>query len=167
MSSPWDTFASLRRSQIESGKDLTFSRVFVPLFTDLVKSLNPKSILEAGIGTGHLALELQGLSSRYVGVEPSSGMLAEASDVLSNTTVEIFNCPLEDLEPAAGFDLVLAHMCLQAIEDHMSFLRAIKEHLASDGAYLTSMPHPAFFNDYKKIIPEVEYCYSCEWSGRL
>lgn len=98
MSSPWDIFASLRRNQIESGKDLTFSRVFVPLFKELIGSLNPDSILEAGVGTGHLALELQGLSARYVGVDPSNGMIGEARDVLRDKKVELFNSTLEGLE---------------------------------------------------------------------
>jgi SAM-dependent methyltransferase len=63
---------------------------------------------------------------------------------------------------ASSFDLVLVHMCLQAVEDHTNFLRAVKRRLATDGAFLISIPHPAFFNPYKKIIPEREYSYSRE-----
>jgi SAM-dependent methyltransferase len=167
MSSPWDIFASLRRSQIESGNDLTFSRVFIPLFAELIGSLKPGSILEAGIGTGHLALELHGFSTRYVGVEPSKGMFDTAREVLRDKKVELFNSTLEGLELSSTFELVLGHMCLQTIEDHTAFLMSVKSRLSPKGAYLFSIPHPAFFNDYKKVIPEDQYCYSREWSGMI
>lgn len=167
MSSPWDTVASLRRSQIESGKDLTFSRVFVPLYKDLIGSMKPGKILEAGIGTGHLALELHGLSNHYLGLEPSKEMFAQASDVLKDIKVELIESTLEMLDSGRLFDLVLAHMCLQSTQDHIGFLKAVRRNLAPGGTYLISIPHPAFFNDYKKVIPEQEYCYSCECSGLI
>src|ERR1035438_2574512 len=87
----WDMVASLRRSQIESGKDLTFSRVFVPLFKKLVNEIRPTSILEAGTGTGHLALELHGSTTRYVGVEPSLGMFSQATQLLDDRDIELIN----------------------------------------------------------------------------
>jgi hypothetical protein len=34
MSNDWDAIASLRRQQIEGGRDLTFSAVFVPLLQE-------------------------------------------------------------------------------------------------------------------------------------
>jgi len=152
MSNEWDSVAALRRTQIESGKDLTFSRVFVPLFRELVDTLKPKSILEAGIGTGHLTHELSVFSPRYLGIEPSDAMFRQATDVLKGRRVQLIKSSLEDLDIKETFDLVLVHLCLQTIEDHVAFLATLQGFLSSGGAFLISIPHPAFFNDYKRVV---------------
>ena len=54
MPNRWCDSAELRRSQIESGLDLTFNEVFKPIFVEKISSLNPARILEVGAGTGHL-----------------------------------------------------------------------------------------------------------------
>jgi SAM-dependent methyltransferase len=167
MSSEWDPVAALRRNQIESGKDLTFTEVFIPLYKQIIESLAPNSILEAGIGTGHLAAVLQGLTSLYVAVEPSENMYAHATDVLKDLDVEVFNLPIQDFKAKPSFDLVISHMCLQAVQDYVGFLEAIKDNLAPGGGYLISIPHPAFFNDYKKVIPGSQYNYIKEFGAKI
>jgi SAM-dependent methyltransferase len=156
--SRWDRAATLRRNQIESGKDLTFTRVFVPLWSSIVKTIRPHSVLEAGIGTGHLALELSRYTSHYVGVEPSRGMLAEAADVLTGTDVKLMASTIQAVQ-SDPFDLVLSHMCLHAVEHYFDFLESIERLLKCEGVFLLSIPHPAFFNEYKKLIPDSGFSY--------
>jgi SAM-dependent methyltransferase len=167
MSIEWDAAASVRRNQIESGKDLTFSKVFVPEFESIIRVLKPSSILEAGSGTGHLAFELSKLTKRYVGVEPSTGMMAEANELLRNATVELVHSTLQSYQTSESFDLVISHMCLQAIGDYTAFLRAIEGRLATGGGFLISIPHPAFFNDYKKVIQLQEFHYMRDKSALI
>src|SRR6185437_16039007 len=95
MLEPWREIAKLRSVQIESGLDLTFSKVFVPYFQNLITRLKPKKILEVGGGTGHLAKILSDISQKYVMVEPSIGMYHSARNVLAGTQVEIFNSAIE------------------------------------------------------------------------
>lgn len=160
MFSEWDSAARLRRTQIEQGKDLTFSKVFVPLYIDLISKLCPESVIEVGIGTGHLALELyQRCPLRYVGIEPSKGMFDEATGVLRNTSVEIVLSTLEHYSGAEKFQLLISHMCLHAVADVDAFCSSVEKVLAIDGAYLMAIPHPAFFNSYKKVIAENSYSY--------
>jgi hypothetical protein len=58
-------------------------------------------------------------------------------------------------------------MCLQAIGDYVAFLQAVESKLAIGGAFLLSIPHPAFFNDYKKVIQPREFQYMREKSALI
>lgn len=163
MDNEWDLAARLRREQIEAGKDLTFSKVFVPIYSSLVSSLRPSSILEAGAGTGHLALELSRLvPARYVAVEPSKGMMAEAADVLRGRPVTLLQTCIEDFSTDESFDMILSHMCLQTVDKVVEFLSAVARRLATGGVYLISIPHPAFFNNYKRVLPVETFSYMHE-----
>jgi SAM-dependent methyltransferase len=162
MPTEWDGVASLRRKQIESGADLTFSKVFIPLYRNLLASLGADSILEVGVGTGHLAAELRDLTSRYVGLEPSKGMFLEAKDVLQGRQVELVETSLEDWKSTTRFDLILTHMCLQTVDNHQRFIESMASLLNHGGAFLITIPHPAFFNEYKKVIPQISYSYMRE-----
>lgn len=133
----------------------------------MVKLLQPSSILEVGAGTGHLALELSHLTSRYVAVEPSKGMMLEANDVLRNQNVTLISSTVEELNADQSFDLVVCHMCLQAIGNYIQFLSAVERHLAKAGVFLISIPHPVFFNEYKKILPAEKFDYMREQSALI
>lgn len=134
-------------------------KVFVPFYSSLVAALNPTSILEVGIGTGNLALEMSKFVTRYVGIDASGAMIREAGEVLKGTTVEIVQSRIEDLCTTETFDLVLSHMCLQTIEDPSGFLMAIAHFTRAGGVYIIAIPHPAFFNDYKRVIPPERFGY--------
>jgi SAM-dependent methyltransferase len=159
MESNWNAVAKLRRDQIETGKDLTFSRVFVPLYSSLIAALNPSAILEVGIGTGHLALEISKFVTHYVGVDPSGAMIGEATDVLKGTNVELVQARVEDFRTNETFDVVLSHMCLQTVGETQTFLSSIARLLHRGGIYIIAIPHPAFFNDYKKLVPIEKFSY--------
>ncbi|HTZ96303.1 MAG TPA: class I SAM-dependent methyltransferase [Terriglobales bacterium] len=167
MSQRWDGIAEVRKRQIESGKDLTFSKVFVPYYRGLLLKLRPESILEVGGGTGHLGLALSEISERYVMVEPSKGMHRVARSVLAETKVQIRNCPVEALNDDSRFDLVLSHMCVQTVRDLATFLKAISKHLLSRGSFAIALPHPAFYNDYKRFFPAAVFSYASEISGEV
>jgi hypothetical protein len=53
----------------------------------------------------------------------------------------------------------VSHLCLQTVENYVDFLIAVERLLAVAGAFLVSIPHPAFFNNYKKFIPEADFIY--------
>jgi SAM-dependent methyltransferase len=159
MCSKWDSAAGLRRSQIEGGLDLTFSKVFVPAYCSMFNFLRPSSVLEVGSGTGHLALELSRLTDRYVGLEPSTGMITHAREVLEGRNVMLVHSSIENFMTEERFDLVLSHLCLQTVGNYLDFLSAAAKLLAKGGIFLISIPHPAFFNDYKKIFPNETFSY--------
>jgi SAM-dependent methyltransferase len=160
MPNRWNDSARLRASQIEAGLDLTFSKVFVPLFVDEVRKLAPATILEAGGGTGHLARSLFSYSDSYTVVEPSLGMYLQAQEVLAGLPVSVCNSSLEDFAADGGeFDFVLSHMCVHTVDNLDGFLSALASVLNGRGRYSISLPHPVFYNDYKQFFPPNTFNY--------
>jgi hypothetical protein len=52
------------------------------------------------------------------------------------------------------------------VDDLPGFLASIARHLNSDGHLLLTIPHPCFFNDYKKIF-DGEYSYMVAASAEI
>lgn len=167
MTHHWDDIAAVRRQQIDDGWDLTFSRVFVPYYQQLISGLAPSSILEVGGGTGHLARSLSSIPERYVMLEPSQGMYEVAREVLADGRVEIHNCTVESFPEHGKFELVLSHMCVQAAGELRGFLGALARQVSTSGVFLVSLPHPVFYNDYKRFFAPEEFQYINEQSKRI
>ena len=163
----WDEVAELRKQQIKSGLDLTFSKVFVPFFVHNLSQSPVRSILEVGCGTGHLAVALSSMTDSYVALEPSPGMYRVASEVLAGSKVEMHNSTVESFPKSGGFDLVLSHMCAQVVTDLDGFLRAVSGQLSGAGRFLISLPHPLFYNDYKKFFEPEDFQYTEELSKKV
>lgn len=154
----WDSCANIRKAQIESGTDLTFSEVFVPLYTEAISAIRPKNILEVGAGTGHLSRALSAQNYEMTVIEPSLGMYTVAKDVLSHSQVKLLNCTINDLPVSEEFDLVFSHMVAQVVENLGDFLFSTAAHVRRKGFLLLSIPHPCFYNSYKKFFgPEYQY----------
>lgn len=155
----WNAAAKVRRSQIESGLDITFNDVFMPMYINFVKRLGPSDVLEVGAGTGHLSRAVYGYMNNLTSLEPSLGMYEIAEEVLAGTPVKLLNCEVGDLSDHCKYDLVFSHLVAHCVEDLKSFLLKIENLLKKGGLFLFSIPHPCFYNDYKNFLGD-EYCYA-------
>jgi len=162
MPSRWDDFASIRRVQIESGKDLTFSEVFIPYYKDLVTTICPTSLLEVGCGTGHLSAMLSEHVNKVVAIEPSEGMHAMAEQVVNGKGVQLLCLRVEEYESANPFDLILSHMVLQLVDDLESFVMSVTQLMQKASRFVFAIPHPCFYNEYKIFFSTSEYSYMKE-----
>ena len=154
----WCSSASVRRNQIESGLDITFCEVFMPIFRNKIMAIKPARVLEIGCGTGHLSKELSKNGIDITAIEPSKGMFEVASEVLSGTNVRLLNCASFDLENTSTFDLAFSHLVAHVVDDISAFFTSIAVHLDNGSYFLFSIPHPCFYNDYKKFFGD-EYHY--------
>lgn len=148
----WSNSAELRRSQIELDIDLTFNKVFRPLFVKKIVALAKYSILDVGAGTGHLSKALASEGCNVTAIEPSEGMFSVAKDVLEGTGVNLINCTSSDLPVDAYYGVAISHLVAHVVDDVSDFFRSIAAHLEIPGHLIFSIPHPCFFNDYKKIF---------------
>ncbi len=154
----WCDSANIRRSQIESGIDITFNDIFKPLILKLISDLSPKTILEIGSGTGHLSKELSLLGYSVTAIEPSPGMYKVAKEVLDQTRVKLINSTSYELEKQNLYDVSFSHLVTHVVDDLISFFKSVSDHLQTGGHYIFSIPHPCFYNEYKKLFGE-EYNY--------
>lgn len=154
--------AKVRRTQIEEGRDLTFSQVFLPYWRDVLVNNSPQSVLEVGCGTGHLAKSLFSLTDEFVALEPSPGMYREASEVLTGTSINLRNEALEFFETKAPFRLTFAHLCAQTIPDLARFLNSCASTLSCEGLLVFSIPHPCYWNDYREYFSPDTFRYTEE-----
>lgn len=157
----WCDSAALRRDQIESGIDLTFTKVFAPQFAEWVAELKPNQVLEVGAGTGHLSKSLAGGAFSITAIEPSPGMHTVAMSVLSGTKVLLFQCSSFDLPVTSKFDLAISHLVAHVVDDLAGFLKSTAAHIEKSGSFIFSIPHPCFYNAYKGFFGD-EYNYMSE-----
>ena len=161
----WCDLSLIRKVQIESNKDITFSKVFVPKYLEKLSNFNGKKIIEIGCGTGHLAKELTSLIEfeNYIALEPSLGMYEKAQDILKDhNNLELNNFSIGDLRDTIKADVILAHLVFHVIEDIETLLEDSFKRLQPNAKLLISLPHPCFYNDYKNIFNEDEYSYNDE-----
>lgn len=137
----WDSLAALRKDQIESGADTTFNSCFVPFYRGC--SIDCKSLVDIGCGTGHLIRALGVQNS--VGIEPAPKMYETALSVTRNMRgVRLYNCLLEDVELNEDvFDLCVCHLVLNSVCDLGAFIDAMRRVLAK--VYVLTIPHPCFW----------------------
>ncbi|AKH38237.1 MULTISPECIES: class I SAM-dependent methyltransferase [Nitrosomonas] len=154
----WCTSAGLRQTQIESGADITFNEVFKPLFIQRICALKPKRVIEVGAGTGHLSKAISGHGFSLTTIEPSEGMFRIAQEVLSGENVILKNCSSFTLPLSETFDVAFSHMVAHVVEDMPGFFNSIAIHLSQEAHFIFSIPHPCFYNSYKKFFGE-EYNY--------
>ncbi|ALM52966.1 class I SAM-dependent methyltransferase [Halomonas huangheensis] len=154
----WCNSAQIRREQIESGTDLTFNEIFKPLIVSRINELRPGRVLEVGAGTGHISIELFKLGYSVTAIEPSLGMYLVAQDVLSSTDVKLVNCTSFELEQDTFYEVAFSHLVAHVVDDLSAFFRSIGQHLEKNGHFIFSIPHPCFYNDYKRFFGD-EYNY--------
>jgi SAM-dependent methyltransferase len=151
MQNKWSEYANLRRIQIETGKDITFNKVFIPMFNKYINFIKPDSALEVGSGTGHMSKELISTGIKITAIEPSIGMYKVAEKVLQETNVVLKNIEIDKLPVDYKYDLVFSHLVVQCVKSFEQFLKSISKHLKHGGCFLFTIPHPCFFNEYKKV----------------
>lgn len=158
MPNSWCNVAQIRREQIEQGIDITFNKVFKPYFIEIISKLSPNNILEIGSGTGHLSKELDSLGFDITAIEPSEKMYAISKEVLATSNVKLELCSSFSFESDISYSLALSHLVAHTVPDLSAFYNSAIKHLTKNGMFIFSIPHPCFYNEYKKIFHN-EYKY--------
>lgn len=144
----WNKAAAIRKEQIETGKDITFNKVFVPYYETIIKKLAPQSLLEIGCGTGHLSLALSKYVKTLHAIDPAIDMHKTAQLTLKDSQALVFNCRMNEYLTKEKYDLIISHLCLHSIGNIDEFFNAVKKHLQHNASFFFSIPHPCFWHHY-------------------
>ena len=80
----WDRLAHLRCAQIESGKDLSFINVLLPMIMNLAEGLNHSDVLDVGCGAGFVTRAIAKRSNNVVGIDSSKASIEQACQRMGN-----------------------------------------------------------------------------------
>ena len=145
----WKYAAEKRKEQIESGLDITYHKIFLPKWLEIVESSKAKHALEIGAGTGHLTKEISSKVISLDAIEPSLSMFEVASQVLRGSKVNIFNESSFTFKTEFKYDLIYSHMCSHCIKDFSAHVDKVMSFLGTGGDFIFSIPHPCFYHFYK------------------
>jgi tRNA (cmo5U34)-methyltransferase len=104
------------------------------------RDLEPRAILELGIGAGETAKLLLAVhhEARLIGVDSSPEMLAAARGALPADRVELRRAPLQSELPAGPFDLVVSALAVHHLtaKEKADLFGRVAEALRPDGRFV-------------------------------
>lgn len=151
MNDVWNKLASLHYQQLNSGKDLTFHRVFLPAIINILQmdsKFDSYYVLDAGCGTGYLTNLVSKYAHKIVGIDSSAAAIeiAKQHERGNNKISFELTAIREYTEPHKNqFDFVISHLVLHVIENLDSTLKSISGCIKKSGGFLFSIPHPCFW----------------------
>lgn len=104
-----------------------------------------RQALDFGAGTGGFTKELCNLGFRVTGIDPSREMIAIAQS-RHIEGASFLHGGIDCLGKAIRFDLIVAVMVFQFIEDAASILNRLHEHLNKDGLLIIAVHNSAYIN---------------------
>lgn len=122
------------------------SHVDRPTMLALIGDVAGQSVLDAGCGAGHYAIELAARGASVVGLEGSAALVAHARARVGERA-EILHHDLDtplDLLADATFDGVVCALVLHHLRDRPRFLRELSRVLRPGGWLALSTTHPTF-----------------------
>lgn len=120
--------------------DLPRYRAMANWIYEVVKSFNPKNILDVGCGRGWTITELKKLlqNSQFTGVEPS----IHNADKANEGGLKVYNGFVSTLkDKLEKYDLIYSTNVLQHVTNPENFISDLLEHLTDDGIILITCPN--------------------------
>lgn len=115
-------------------KESLVQRTAAELLLSLLQIGPQDDVLDLGCGTGHLAASISRITTgRAVGIDPASGMVAEARSKYSSQRVSFEIAAAEGLLADREFDVIFCNSALQWFRDPSRALTACKRALRPGG----------------------------------
>lgn len=139
-----------------------------PATLGLLPGVQGLKVLDAGCGPGAYAEELMRRGAEVISFDASDRMIELARERLGPkaTLLNVDMTQPLTMFHDAQFDLVLAPLCLDYVEDWRAVFSEFKRVLKARGTFIMSAGHPTFDAEYYKTESyfSVE-AVSCEWKG--
>lgn len=160
----WDTLASDRLRQIDTGIDSTYNNVLAPAMIDVCTTSTASRVLDVGCGVGRLTRELARYYDNVVGIDPSRISIETAQAHNSAKNIRYVHASVEELSLGSPgkFGLVVANMSLMATPSLETALASIARLLTIGGQLTLSVPHPCFWPLHRGFANQPWFDYKCE-----
>jgi malonyl-CoA O-methyltransferase len=120
---------------------------------------NPTHIIDIGCGTGIVTAQLANTLAfeTFHAIDIADGLLAEATALLSNSGVTVYEADFTTLNVPQQFDLCFANMSLHWSADLLATLQQLNKHLHANGTLAFSMPLQHTFTELAHHFEINEY----------
>ena len=112
---------------------------------EMIHTTGGKTFLEVGCGPGDLSLKLCRQGWRGLGIDFSAQAIEQArvnlSECIERGQIRLSASDIFDLDSKGEkFDVGLSMMVMEHVEDHVGFLRKIKEYIVPGGHVIVAVP---------------------------
>ena len=119
-----------------------------PVLLPMLGELSGKCVLDAGCGTGYLAIKMARAGAHVIAVDYADGMVsaARANVAAAGLPVDVRRddcCSLATIESVSR-DIVVSNYVLQDLADHRAALHAFRRVLTDEGHAVVVFSHPFF-----------------------
>lgn len=137
---------------------------FKPVLWDSLGNLDGLDVLDLGCGHGWLSNAMAEEGARVQGIDGSATLLAQARAAYPQIDFTEWDLLNGIPERVGKFDRIVANMVLMDIPELGPLLASVNRHLKSQGRFIFTMHHPAFFQQKTRQDPETGEWY-CRVTG--
>ena len=154
----WDEIASLRETQVKSGRDHSANFVLAPAILGEIP--RDQSVIDIGCGTGWLTSRVAQFSREIVGIDPSQKSISIAQLEHHAPKIHFSALSVEQYsELGQTFDVAISNMAASSSPDLGSFIAASRKVLKKQGVYVITIPHPCFWPMYWGYVSDPNFKY--------
>lgn len=159
ISKEWDVVGPARQAVIESGKDISLSKVTGPCILDNLCRIKHNHIIDVGCGTGYLSSQLAKIADECWGVDSSIESIKLASKKYKKDNLHFTCSSIKSFRSSILFDACVANMVFMDDPEWKDSLINIMELLSPKGKLLMTITHPCFWPRYWGYQDELWFNY--------
>ena len=148
ISQEWDKVGPARHTLIESGKDVSFTKITGPCIKESLKSIKHNHILDVGCGTGFLTNDLANMADTCWGIDFSKESIKLATKNYQKKNLYFVCSSIKAFKSDQLFDACIANMVFMDDPEWKDSLNNIFKLLSPDGKLLMTITHPCFWPKY-------------------
>lgn len=162
----WDRLCKLRCDQIESGKDLSFTNVLLPMIISLAEGLDHSDVLDVGCGTGFATRAIATRSKKVIGIDSSKASIENACQRIGNIkNIAFVHSSIEqyaEQHKKNSCSLAISNMMLMTAPNLGNAVKAISSLLRPSSHLAFTVCHPCFWPKYWQYDSEPWFRYEEE-----
>lgn len=129
---------------------------------------NPKTLLDAGCGSGYISHELSKMSFRVIGVDLSNDGILLARDKYQNVTWKVHSLydDFLDLNNGNKFDCIISSEVVEHLYSPKVFFDKAYDALSDDGVLIVTTPYHGYLKNLLiSLLNKWDSHFGVDWDG--